>query len=126
MITMRTRQTFASGARKIVRVATAALVVGGSLVALSPAPASAHEVTRTVGGAVGTVGAAHSGARLCELSEGWAVGWMQVRAGNGTTYTLAANQGCTTQQYGDFGGIVRFRVGWDQGGGILWGAWTNA
>jgi hypothetical protein len=123
---MKTRKKLTSGAKKVARKATAALVVGGSLVALSPTPASAHEVTRTVGGAVGTVGAAHSGARLCELSEGWAVGWMQVHAGNGTTYTLAANNLCTSQQYGDYGGIVRFRVGWDQGGGILWGAWTGA
>jgi hypothetical protein len=120
-----TKGRVVSGARKVVAVAVAALAGGGSLVALSPSPVSAHETSIPIGDAVGEVGELHSGARLCELSGDGAVGWMDIRTGNGGSAILAANEGCTTHQYGDVGGVARYRVGWDQGGGILWSAWKN-
>src|SRR2546430_285906 len=95
--------------------AAAALVAGGSVVGLTAAPAGAHETSVQVGGAVGTVGENHSGARLCEISDGPGYAEMWLILANGEAGYLLAADGCQTDQYGDVGGVVRYQVGWDQG-----------
>jgi hypothetical protein len=107
--------------------AAAIVAGGGSLVALSATPAAAHETSIPLGRAVGTVGSNHLSAELCELdSPGHGVGAMNVVAADGRNATLIANEGCVTESFRSSGGIVRYRVGWDQGGGILWSGWKNA
>jgi hypothetical protein len=113
-------------ARKVgtrVAMATSMLSITAGSALLAASPASAHETSIRVGDAVGTVGAAHSGVRICELSPGRpGVGYIQYRTPNGSGGMLAAD-GCNTTQVGDSGGVVAYRVGWDQGGGTLWSAW---
>jgi hypothetical protein len=95
---------------------------------VSASPASAHETFIRVGDAVGTVGSGHSGARICELSPNRpGVGYMQVLTANdGIWWLNPAEDGCVTAQFAPLGGIVSFRVGWNQGGGILWSPWGPA
>jgi hypothetical protein len=108
------------------RIAVAGLAGAlSALVAVPPAHAHPNPPVR-VGNAVGEVGPAHSGARLCELSPTWfGFANMDLRVGDGYTLGLTAADGCESVQLGHVGGIVRFRVGYDQGGGIIWSRWTT-
>lgn len=113
-------------ARKAGMVATVLSIAAGPAV-LDVSPAGAHETTQTVGGAVGTVGAAHSGVRICELSDGPGIGRIMIIPENiDGGGTISVTDGCKTRQYAEYGGVVQYRVGWDRGGGTVWGQFQRA
>lgn len=65
-----------STARRVL-AASATLVGAGSAVVALPEPAAAHETSIRRGDATATVGAGHTGIRVCSLETDWAYAFAQ-------------------------------------------------